>query len=146
MLEQLGESMLRPSDNVELATNIEETKLILQGMSDEFILNMKETEQKKRDILLLNLYHDLNFLFQFVDPKRIADCSLRMIQITLSNGLCCMSPLALAQFSIVLVNNGNTALGYRIGSLSLRLVDKVNAQRYTSAVIALLGTLISWVA
>lgn len=143
---QLGESLPRPSDDSGLVSNLDGMKVILEGMSDESILNMHETNQKEKDIILLNLYHDLNFLFQFIDPKRIADTSLRMVQITLSNGLCCMSPLALAQFSIVLVTMRETALAYRVGTLALKLVDKINAQRYTSAVIALVGTLVSWVA
>jgi len=146
MLEQLGERIPRPVGDITLAANIQEVKLLLQNMSDESILTMKETETKKRDVLALNLYHDLNFLFQFIDPKRIADTSLRMVQITLSNGSCCMSPLAYAQFAIVLITMGDTGSGYRLGTLALRLLDKINAQRYTSAVIALVGTLVSWVA
>ncbi|KAL7541595.1 hypothetical protein ACHAXR_011473 [Thalassiosira sp. AJA248-18] len=146
MLQQLGEQLPRSSDDVGLAANIQEMKIILQSMSDESILNMQETNQKKRDIIVLNLYHDLNFLFQMTDTKRIPDVSLRMVQVTLANGLCCMSPLAFAQFAIVLVTNGDATLGYRLGTLGLRLLDKINAQRYTSAVIALVGTLVSWVA
>lgn len=145
MLEQLEERLPRPMGDIGLETDILNVKRILQGMSDESILNMKETSQKPKDILTLNLYHDLNFLFQFIDTKKIADTSLRMAQITLSNGLCCMSPLAYAQFAIVLVTMGDTGLGYRLGTLGLRLLDKINAQRYTSAVIALVGTLVSWV-
>ena len=85
-------------------------------------------------------------MFQFIDTKKIAHVSLRMVQITLSNGLCCMSPLAFAQFAIILIKNEEYGLGYRLGTLSLRLLDKINAQRYTSAVVALVGTLVSWVA
>ncbi len=98
------------------------------------------------------MYYDLNFLFQFVDTKRIADTGLRMAQITLSNGLCCMSPLAFAEISLVLVTLkdtvGDVALGYRMGTLALRLLNKteINALRYTSATIALVGALVSWVA
>jgi len=140
----------RVSDNAGLASNIQEMKLKLQSLSDESILNMKETTTQKRDILLLNVYYDLNFLFQFVDTSRIADTSLRMAQITLSNGLCCMSPLAFAEISIVLVtmrdNPENITLGYRVGTIALRLLNKIDATRYTSAVIALVGTLVSWVA
>ena len=146
MLEQLGESLPRPSDDSGLIANLQEMRNVLQNMSDESILNLQETNQTKRDTLLMNLYHDLNFLFQFVDTKRIADCSLRMVEVTMMNGLCCMSPVAFAQFAIILVKNEDFALGYRLGTLSLRLIEKINAQRYTSAVIALVGHLISWVA
>jgi predicted ATPase len=146
MLDQLGESMPRPSDDIELASDIEVVKLKLDALSDGEILNMNMTQQEKRDILLLNIYHDLNFVYNFVDSKRIADTSLRMAQITLTNGLSCMAPLAFAQFAIVLVNNGDSSLGYRASTLALRLLDKIHAQRYTSSVIALVGTLVSWVA
>ena len=142
--------MPRPSSDAGLATNLQEMKLILQSLSDEYFLNMKETTTQKRDILLLNVYYDLNFLFQFVDTSRIADTSLRMAQITLSNGLCCMSPLAFAEISLVFVNMRDNAenitLGYRVGTIALRLLNKIDAIRYTSAVIAIVGGLISWVA
>ena len=146
MLEQLGEMLPRPSNDSGFVANLKEITLILQNMSNESILNMKETNQKKEDILLLNLYYELNFLFYFVDTTRMADASLRMAQITLSNGLCCMSSLAFAQFAIALVTTGDIPLGYRVGTIALRLLDKLNAQRYTSAVIALVGNLVSWIA
>ncbi len=47
----MGEREPRPSDDAGLATNIQEIKVILQSLSDESILNMKETTQQKKDIL-----------------------------------------------------------------------------------------------
>ena len=59
--------------------------------------------------------------------------------------VCAMSPIVYAQFGCTLVKGGDVELGYRLGTLALRLLDKVKAQRYTSSVISLVGGLISWV-
>ena len=146
ILEQLGERTLRRSGDAGLARNIQEMKHTLQNMSDESILNLHESNEEKRDFILMNLYHDLNFLMGQVDTTLTNDTSLRMVEITLSNGLCRMSPFAFAQFAITLIKFEEYALGYRLGTLSLKLLDTVNAQRYTSMVVALVGNFISWVA
>jgi predicted ATPase len=146
ILEQLGERMPRPSDDVGLVKDIEDMKAVLQRMSNDTIMDLKETTPTRKEVLLLRLYHDLYHMLHCVDPKRLADVSLRMVQITLSNGLSCMSALAFAPFSSVLVTTGDAALGYRISSLALRLLDRNGAKRYTSAVFAMVKTSVSWVA
>jgi predicted ATPase len=144
MLNILGERVPRPSDDKRLAADLEAMKFVLDGTSDESILNSKEADQTWKDVLSLNLYHDLLFLFLYLEPMRIADISLRMVQITLSKGLCCMSPVAFAQFSVVLVTE-DAELAYRVSKLALRLLDRADARRYTGAVIALVATGVSWV-
>ncbi|KAL7538397.1 hypothetical protein ACHAWF_010802, partial [Thalassiosira exigua] len=145
ILEQMGERVPRPSDDDGLVKDMKDMKAMLGNRSDESILNMKETDPTGKDVFLLNIYHDLHFLFRCLDPTRIVDASLRMVQITLSNGLCCISPLAFAHFSILLVTE-DAALGYRISSLALRLLDRIGAKRYASAVILLVKVAVSWVA
>ncbi len=146
VLEQQGERLPRPFDDPELQANLSSLNDLLQSMPDDSIMNMKETNQKKSDILLLSIYFDLSFLFQFVDPSLIADTSLRMAEITLANGLSQMSPVALAQTAIVLVKIGEYSTAYRIGKIALRLLDRVNAKRYQSTVMMLVGGLVAWVA
>ena len=141
----MGERVPRRSDDDGLVKDMKDMEVMLGNRSDESILNMKETDPTRKDVFLLNIYHDLHFLFRCLDPTRIVDASLRMIQITLSNGLCCISPLAFAQFSVLLVTE-DAALGYRISSLALRLLDRIGAKRYASAVILLVGASVSWVA
>ncbi|KAL7554455.1 hypothetical protein ACHAWF_017906 [Thalassiosira exigua] len=145
MLQILGEKVLRPSDDIGLARDLEDMKFLLKSMSDESILNMGETSQAKKDVLSLNIYHDLLFLFHLIDTKRIADAGLRMARITMSNGLCSMSAVAFAQFSVVLVEF-DAPLAYRLSKLALRLLCRTDTQRYTSAVIVMVGTGVSWVA
>ncbi|KAL7551904.1 hypothetical protein ACHAWF_015133 [Thalassiosira exigua] len=145
MLDQLGERMPRLNDDDGFAKDVEVMKAMFESKSDESILNMKETDQGKRGVLLLNLYQDLCILLTFTDAKRVADVGLRMTQISMSNGLCCMSPVALAQFASVLVNVGDAALGYRVNRIALRLLNRIDAKRYTSVVAYLVGTWVSWV-
>ncbi|KAL7554456.1 hypothetical protein ACHAWF_017907 [Thalassiosira exigua] len=145
MLQILGEKVPRRSDDVGLARDLEDMKFMLRSMSDESILNLKESSQTKKDVLSLNIYHDLFYLFHHLDPMRIADISLRMARITMSNGICSMSAVAFAQFSVVLVEF-DAPLAYRVSKLALRFLDRVDARRYTGAVIVMVGTWVSWVA
>ena len=146
ILEKLGERLPRLLHDIGFTADLQEIKRTIETMSDESILNMKETNRKKLDLLLMNLYHDLAYLFNVVDSKRIPDTALRMLQITLSNGLCLMSPTAFALFAGCLVTAKDYTLGYRLGTIALRLLVKTGAQRCTSAVIAIVGHFIQWVA
>ncbi|KAL7534218.1 hypothetical protein ACHAWF_004756 [Thalassiosira exigua] len=146
VLSLLGERVPRPSDDIGLLAELEGIKFRLRGMSDESILNLPQANQTRKDALLLNLYNDLTFLFQSTNTKQLVDVGLRMVQVTLSNGLSCMSPLAFTHFSNTLVMGGETTLGHRVSRLALKLLDRVDAKRYTSAVISLLGVGVSWVA
>ena len=146
MLNIMGERLPRSSDDTGLVTELVDMKSKLCGMSDQSILSLKETSQATRDTLLLSLYHDLLFLFTIIDPTRIAHVGLRMTQIIMTRGLSCMSPVALAQFALVLVNTGDASLGYRMSKLSLRLLEREDSKRYMSAVIVVIGATVTWVA
>ncbi|KAL7546921.1 LOW QUALITY PROTEIN: hypothetical protein ACHAWF_011795, partial [Thalassiosira exigua] len=144
MLEQFGERVPRPSDDVGLVKDMEDMKAVLQRMSNDTIMDLKETTPTRKDVLLLKLYHDLYVVLHGVDPTRLADPSDG------SNHLVEWSKLhvapCIAQFSDMLVATGDAALGYRISSLALRLLDRIGAKRYTSAVFSMVKATASWVA
>ena len=69
-----------------------------QEISDEYILNLKDSETCERDVLLIYVYQELSFLYMHFDAEAIHCFSLRMAQMTMKNGLCPISSLAFAFF------------------------------------------------
>ena len=66
-----------------------------------------------------------------IDLSHTRAIFLQMVQLTLSEGLCPFAPLAFAIFSAVILAPGDEALSYRVGTLALMLLDKVNALAHT---------------
>lgn len=63
------------------------------------------------------------------EPALLRSVVLRMVQITLLDGLCDYSPVAFAAFSQFYLRQEeqDPVRGYRLAKLSLRLVDNLNA-------------------
>jgi hypothetical protein len=84
--------------------------------------------------------------FKPLEPSFTPAVSLRMVQLTLVEGITDMSSLAFASFGPTLLAFGDpTHQGYRLGKLSLRLVDKMNATGCKANVNMLVQEFIAWV-
>ena len=91
------------------------------------------------------LYYELLNIHQLIEPKRILNVSLRMVQLSLDVGCTEVSPLAFAYFGATAVMAGNPSQAYRLGSLALRLATKLNATGYMSMLLAVVQSCIAWV-
>ncbi|EJK67626.1 hypothetical protein THAOC_11316 [Thalassiosira oceanica] len=145
ILQQLGESLPRERGDSDLLAEIDSMRTKVLNMPDESIINMKESTRKEKDMLLLGLYSNLIVVMNDQNPKRMDDICLRMMEITVVNGLCALSPLSVALFALVLVSTGDIELAYRLGRLALRLTEKANGQRFLSEVAFFVGGCVSWV-
>ena len=114
ILDKAKEPPLRELGDSTLTADIETMDTNLNQWSDESICNMQGCE-RKRIAALLKLYDVLAHVLHFVKPALIASASLRMVQLTLSNGLTPASPLAFAYFGETLVSVGKLNEGCRLG-------------------------------
>ena len=103
--------------DVKLTNAIQRMNDILQKTSDDYVLNMPQTNNKKI-ITLQKLYSNLADLLHFIKPSLICAVSLRMVELTLSEGLTPSSPLAFAYYGQMLKGSGNLAEGCRLGTSS----------------------------
>ena len=71
--------------------------------------------KKKRNIILISLYAKLAHIFHFVDQGLSASVSLRMLELTMSEGLSEETPIAFAYYGVSLARNGNINEGCRLG-------------------------------
>ena len=103
--------------DAKLSIDMQATNGALQRMADDYVLNMQQTNNKKI-ITLQKIYSNLADLLHFIKPCLIGAVSLRMVELTLSEGLTPYSPLAFACFGQMLMVSGNLAEGCRLGTSS----------------------------
>ena len=145
ILQQLGERLPRERGDSDLLAEIDSMRTKILNMPDYSIFNMRESIRKEKDMLLLGLYSNLIVVMNDQNPKKMDDICLRMMEITVVNGLCARSPLSAALFALILVSRGDIDLAYRLGKLALRLTEKANGQRFLSEVAFFVGGCVSWV-
>ena len=109
-----GEELPRAMGDVKLTNAIQRMNDILQKTSEDYVLNMQQTNNKKI-ITLQKIYSNLADLLHFIKPPLICAVSLRMVELTLSEGLTPYSPLAFACYGQMLMGSGNLAEGCRLG-------------------------------
>ena len=113
-LSKLGEQPLREiSDNI-LHTDMMRMNEIMRNTSDDYILNLHENKAKKI-IITLKIYSNLGHMLQLAKPSLVGALTLRMVELTITNGLVPSSPLAFALYGGVQAATGNIAEGCRLG-------------------------------
>ena len=111
---KLGEEPPRDKGDSTLHSDIYKMNRRLQETSDDTILNMQRTRERKI-VITMSLYANLGHVLNAVKPTLIGDISLRMVDLSLSNGLVPSSPIAFGYYGHVLVSTGNIAEGCRLG-------------------------------
>jgi len=113
-LSKLGEQPLRDIDDTTLKADMVTMNEIMRNTSDDYILNLHENEAKKL-IITVKIYSNLCHVLHLAKPSLIGAASLRMVELTMSDGLASPSPHAFAFYGQVLVATGNIAEGCRFG-------------------------------
>jgi hypothetical protein len=112
-----GEELPRNVGDTKLSSDMQATNDTLQMTSDDYVLSMPQTSYEKI-ITLQKIYSNLADLLHFIKPSLICAVSLRMVELTLLEGLTPYSPLAFAYYGEMLVASGNLAEGCRLGMSS----------------------------
>ena len=113
-LSKLGEQPLREISDSTLQADMMSMSEMLRNMTDESILNLHENKAKKI-IITLKLYLNLAHCMHYVKPSLIGSVSLRMVELTITNGLVPFSAMAFTYYGAILVSAGNVAEGCRCG-------------------------------
>lgn len=69
------------------------------------------------------------------DTTKLFGVTHRMVQLTMTYGLTAFSPASFANFGLAILFVGNYEAGYRMGSLALRLSQKINAAESASNIM-----------
>ena len=135
ILSRMGENLPRELGDEQFKKDMARMVGRVSNITDDAILSMEESNQASRDEFLLGVLSKLWFVLNLISPKYMVDVNLRMLEITLENGICPMSPTAIVQFAATCLHIGKYKLAYRLSKLGLRIIDKANASQHTSSTI-----------
>ena len=117
ILTKLGEDIPRAIDG-KLMMAIDTTNKVLYDRSDDSLLNIQDTKDKKL-VALHQLYSDLIQVIYFVKPALIGSLSLRAIELTMTKGMTPTSPFSFAYYGMALAAMGEVEKACRLGEYSL---------------------------
>jgi len=139
MLDRLGERM--DFNETILTSEIEETTDLVIEFIDQ-LTEMKEMVDKKQ-LAVMKILHCVGFSAYFAqNPKVLSSVALKMVQLTLKNGISKYSCLGFSAFAIVLCRMGDVA-SHEIGDFSVNLVEKMKAKELIPIVNAVFYITIS---
>ncbi len=143
-LSQLGESLPEQPSSSEILNTVEEA---LEMLAKYSITELKDLERmndsvKKVTMLFLKQLHHCFFL---INPEKQPIVTTKMIQLTLSHGMCETSPLAFALFGSMLGKLGNIEKGYQYTKLAKQLVEQNTSYESSGIVIASASQLLCYV-
>ena len=143
-MSELGEDPPRVMGDSTLRADIDAMNQVLQSRSNDSLLNTPQANDKKVSTLL-RLYADLVLVLHFSKQHLIASVSLKMIDITIKNGMTPTAPLSFAYYGELLAYTGQIEGGCRLGRLALKLVEKnASSLKYKSAVVLVVYQTIFW--
>jgi len=105
LLNELGEDPPRVMGDSTLKADIDTMNQLLQCQSNESLLNMhRHQANNKKLATLLRLYADLILVLHYSKNHLIASVALKMIEITMKNGLTPAAPLSFAYYGEICIN------------------------------------------
>ena len=113
-LSKIGEQPLRDISDNTLHTDMMTMNEIIRNTSDDYILNLHENRSKKI-IVAMKIYSNLAYMLHLAKPYLVGALTLRMVELTMTNGLVPSSPFAFASYGVVQAATGNIAEGCRLG-------------------------------
>jgi len=118
ILTKLGEAAPRPMGDSTLMTDIDDMNKVLHDRSDDSLLNIQDTKDKKL-VALHQLYSDLIQVIYFIKPDLLGSVSLRAIELTMTKGMTPTSPFSFVYFGETLAAMGKVEEACRLGECSL---------------------------
>eukprot|EP00934_Nitzschia_sp_Nitz4_P006420 Nitzschia sp. Nitz4//scaffold22_size323478//168007//171360//NITZ4_000542-RA/size323478-augustus-gene-0.239-mRNA-1//-1//CDS//3329543040//6410//frame0 len=123
-------------NNAKIAFLLSQVSRKLKSKSDSMLRRLQPMRDEKKlmamqilNLLFLNTYIARKDLFPFV--------VLKMMKLTLNDGMSAMSIVAFAGYGTLLCGDGNMKEGLRYGQLALDLLEEWDAQSFRSRVLSL---------
>ncbi len=126
-----GEPALLPVH--EITSDMKAMSAVMDGLTNAALLSLS-TMKRKRTISLMNIYCDFAQILLFVDPTLSPAISLRMMQITVEEGLCSKSPIVFSRFAQSLLLCNEIGLSIRFGRLAMKLLEREDAAECSPSV------------
>lgn len=128
VLGQLGESIPMSVTPAQVKLELEATQQMLQLQTID-ALSQLEVMRDSRTMEAMRFLYVITTYLYYVRKEYLPIVICRMIQLSLSHGVCRESAFAFACYGITLIGvSGNVEESYRIGNLALGLIDRFEAR------------------
>ncbi|KAL7503900.1 hypothetical protein ACHAXN_005761 [Cyclotella atomus] len=138
VLSDLGEEIPNNPSQEVLDYNIQHTQSMLDGVSEREILNYRMMTNT-RTIAVMKFLARLQSIAFVVKPDLSSFMILKMVQITVAEGLCPSSPFGFACFGSFIAQMGNIAAGHRFVLLAKSLLNKVDERETACDLLCVLA-------
>jgi len=131
----LGENLSLNTSQEAMKKEIGKTMQLLSMQTEESMLNMKAMNDTDK-LKVMKFLHLLLFYMFTARSKCFPVVVCRVVQISLSHGVCKESALGFAAYGIILCGPVNMfRLGYRYGTLALNIIERFEAKEYAAKVL-----------
>jgi len=113
---------------------IEETKEMLDGMTDEELINHKLMSDPNK-LMTMKFLCTLSECLYIIRPSDQPVAVMKMVQQSLMHGMSPLSPLAFVSYGSFLAAMGNISEGYRFARIAKALLETVGSRGVAGAVI-----------
>lgn len=138
VLSFLGEKFAGSYTEVDTELLIEQTKNLVERLSDEDLLEYKMMEDPSK-IMAMKILAKLEQLTQITRPSWQPIVTLKMVQLSLSYGYSPMSPLSFTYYGMLLARRGSIREGYSYVKIGRKLLDRIGYNEASGEVI-IMGT------
>jgi predicted ATPase len=135
VLSQLGIELPASSES-EITTNIEQTKLTLQGFTDQELIDYKIMIDPSM-IMAMKFLARLVITLYYTRPAGVPITTLKMIQLSIYHGMSPVSPIGFTYFGQLVASSGDIEQGCRYVNIARKLLDRIGSKDFAGEVIAM---------
>ncbi|KAL7528135.1 hypothetical protein ACHAXR_007195, partial [Thalassiosira sp. AJA248-18] len=136
VLSELGENLPESLSESQIKLQIEQTKRVLEGFSDQELMEYKLMDRPQK-IMAMKFYARLESSFQMIKPAAQPIVTLKMVQLSIAHGMSPMSPIGFVYFGQLLVRLGNVKEGCHCVKIARMLLDRLGSKEVAGEVIAI---------
>jgi len=135
VLSQLGEELPESYTESDMVFQVEQTKIVIEAFSDEELLGYKTMENHSKQ-MAMKFYALCESACGMVKPEIQPVVTLKMVQLSLSEGMSPTSPVGFVYFGQLLCRIGYVQEGYRYVKLAHKLLEQIGTREVAGEVIA----------
>ena len=140
----LGDALVEHSSTSELLGKVQQTNVMLEKYSINDLKSLKRMTDPIKNITMLFLAR-LHMCFFMIKPEKQPEVIMKMVQLTLSYGMCETTPLAFCLFGSLLGKLGYIEKGHQYTKLAKELVEEYTFFESCGYVVASANQLMCYV-
>jgi len=143
ILRLLGEEIMQTNTKLDFERQITKIRGILRGKSDEVIISLPMLRNDAKILIITTiLVKIMSAAFFAREEALFAFGVLRLVQLSMEEGLSSVSPPVFAGYALMESKLGNAECAYRFGMLSLNLMKKLSSPKSTCQTLTIVWSFV----